>query len=207
MDTVMSEKTIDNAASYDRVCEQWHSFRRSGGINPCVERFAAYLTAPCRILDVGCGTGYPIAAFFAARGFSVVGIDISAGMLEKARALQLPNAVFYQSDLLDFSPEEQYGAVIAFDSVWHIGYGDQKAVYARFSALLRPGGYLLFTHGKRDGETVGQMYGQAFYYSALSGDGVRRQLAENGFEVVEWAEDLREEITGDRELLVVARKL
>ena len=46
------------------------------------------------MLDIGCGTGFPIDAYLSGQGFSVTGIDVSARMLEKARKLNLKTRVF-----------------------------------------------------------------------------------------------------------------
>ena len=60
----------------------------------------------------------------------------------------------------------------------------------------------MFTHGKREGETSGEMFGEKFFYCAHDMSALRR----NGMEIVALTEDYREETTGHRELLVVARK-
>ncbi len=67
-----------------------------------------------RVLDLGCGTGEH-ARFLAAQGFEVVGVDHSAGMLEKAREAPLPPGLaFVQGDLGDLETlvEGEFGGAI-----------------------------------------------------------------------------------------------
>ena len=48
------------------------------------ERFEKLIgLPPCRILDTGCGTGKH-SVYFAGRGYDVIGIDMSAGMMKEA---------------------------------------------------------------------------------------------------------------------------
>ena len=51
------------------------------------------------------------------------------------------------------------------------------------------------------------MFGETFYYSALDKDTVLSLLAQNGFQVISLLEDYEEATTGDRELMVTARKI
>lgn len=140
------------------------------------------------------------------QGFSVTGIDVSARMLEKARKLNLKNARFLLADAAEYFSDEQFGGVIAFDSLWHLSRNKQLEAYFRIGAMLKRGGYFLFTHGKREGETSGEMFGEKFFYCAHDMSAVTDVLRRNGMEIVALTEDYREETTGHRELLVVARK-
>lgn len=195
-----------NQDAYNKICEQWSAYRDRSRINTCIVDFVKNLKPGAKVLDVGCGSGYPIASYLVEQGFFVTGIDISEKMIEKARNLNLESAEFLVEDFLTFSSAEKYDAIIAFDSIWHIPQEQQRDIYRIASDLIVDGGYFLFTHGKKEGSVSGRMFGEEFYYSALDADRVRELLNENGFEILCWEEDYKEETTGDRELLVVARK-
>ena len=136
----------------------------------------------------------------------MVGLDVAENMLTKAQALGLQNAQFFHADFLDFQTQERFDGVIAFDCLWHIEESLQPTVYEKVASMLKSGGYLLFTHGKRTGTVTGKMFGAEFVYSALDKDEVKTLLIRHGFEIVRWEEDYMEKTTGDRELLVVAKK-
>ncbi len=196
----------DVKESYNKVCEHWNEVRRKTVINKCIADFTQQLKPHGKILDVGCGTGYPVCAYLADRGFEVTGIDISEKMIEKAKELGLPDAEFYVEDVLTFSPDGKYDGVIAFDSIWHIPHERQEDIYRIISDLTNPGALFLFTHGKEDGEIVGEMWGEPFYYSALNVKKVHSLLRQNGFEILLSQENYKEVTTGERDLLIVAEK-
>ena len=182
----------DSPDAYDAICEKWCAQRSASPVNRCVAEFAQSIARGGQVLDIGCGGGDPI--------------DRSASMIEKARALRLPGARFIVADVLEFAPESACDAVIAFDSLWHVPHAKQRSLYARLSAWLKPGGGLLFTHGKAGGEIHGEMFGQTFYYSALDVGEVRALLEDAGLTIERCEVDYREATTGERDLLVVARK-
>ncbi len=64
-----------------------------------------------RVLDLGCGTGQ-LSAQIAAAGTEVVGIDLSAEMVEAARE-QFPDLSFVVGDARDFSFTEPFDAVFS----------------------------------------------------------------------------------------------
>lgn len=75
-----------------------------------------------------------------------------------------------------------------------------------FRRQLTSGGLFLFTHGKNDGEIISTMWKESFYHSALGLEKVHKLLKQNGFDILSSIEDYIEETTGDRELLIIAKK-
>ena len=193
--------------SYNEICDSWHNFRKSTKINNCIIDFAKLLKKESKILDVGCGTGYPIAHYLTEHGFKVTGLDISEKMIKKAKELNLKNANFYVADVLTYNSSELYDAVIAFDSLWHIKKEKQREIYKKLSSLLKENGYLIFTHGNINGEKEGTMFDVNFYYSALETSLVHRLLIENNFIIIKSIENYYEETTGNHDLLIIAKKI
>jgi SAM-dependent methyltransferase len=108
---------------------------------------AAHASRPIRsILDFGCGTGSH-ALPLAARGYNVVGVDRSPGMLEAARAKDGGSAVdWHLGDLRDCPLARRFDLVLMMFAV--LGYQhanqDVTAALANARAHLEPGGILLF---------------------------------------------------------------
>ena len=90
-----------------------------------IESIVGSQPAPAkRILDLGCGTGAH-SIRLAQRGYDVVGVDRSSGMLEqaehKARELETPGTVtFRRGDLLDLHLGEQFDVALMMFAV--LGY-------------------------------------------------------------------------------------
>lgn len=108
---------------------------------------AARLSATDRVLDVGCGTGGT--AVEAARRVpqgSVLGVDLSAAMLEVARrrsvGARLGNVTFEQADA-QIHPFDAatFDVVLARTSAMF--FGDRPAAFANLAQALRPGGRLV----------------------------------------------------------------
>lgn len=68
---------IDNEKLYDLISGFWRNFRNSTEINKCIVDFLGFVAPNRKILDVGFGTGLPIAKYAVKRSFAVTGIDIS----------------------------------------------------------------------------------------------------------------------------------
>lgn len=205
----MDEKLYEtvNASSYDKIAEKWHSFRKNCKINLCISEFADIIAKGGNILDVGCGTGHPVAEYFLERGFRITGIDPSAKMLEKAKDLECDRASFLHTDFLNFRTDKIFDAILAFDSLWYIPLEKQPLIYKKASSLLKNGGYFMFTHGKTQGETQGEMFNEPFLYAALSLDEVKDLLSENGFKIIKCETDYKEITTGTRDLIITAKKI
>jgi SAM-dependent methyltransferase len=94
------------------------------------------------IADVGCGPGH-VSAWLARHGASVVGIDLSAGMVAAGRR-EYPDVEFRQGDLLGLPARDgEFGAVVALYSVIHLEPGELAPAFAELYRVLRPSGVVL----------------------------------------------------------------
>lgn len=93
------------------------------------------------ILDAGCGPGRTT-ALLAARA-SVIGLDLSPGMIEVARR-DHPELDFRVGSMtaLDF-PDETFGGVVSWWSIIHLPRDVVPVAFAEFHRVLAPGGVLL----------------------------------------------------------------
>jgi len=107
-----------------------------------------------RILELGCGTGGH-AEHLARLGFSVHGIDLSDGMLERANArrAQLPADVasrlsYAPGDARSVRVGESFDAVISLFHVmsYQTSNADLQAAYATAAAHLAPGGAFVYDY-------------------------------------------------------------
>ncbi|MBY6241240.1 methyltransferase domain-containing protein [Methylosinus sp. Sm6] len=96
-----------------------------------------------RILDLGCGTGLS-AAGLATVGDELVGVDLSARMLEKAKARNL-YARLVEDDAIAFLDANgaPFDLIVALEMIIYLG--DLSALFAGAARNLRPGGLFAFS--------------------------------------------------------------
>lgn len=130
-------------------------------------RFTASMPAGASVLDLGCGSGDPIARWFLAEGFQVVGVDFAEAMLDLARA-RWPDGDWRLGDMRDLDLPERFDGIIAWNSFFHLPQDAQRDCIARMSAHLKPGGSLMLTVGAEAGEVTGTVEGRRVFHASLS---------------------------------------
>lgn len=168
---------------YDSIAGEWHAGPREFKARKYVDMLLDGLRPGARILDLGCGTGEPVARYLVGKGFRVVGVDESAGMLEIARRV-VPEAELIEGDMCEVELTGTFDAAVAWDSLFHVGRARHQTVYRKVFALLAPGGrFLLSTGGTGHPGFTSEMYGRAFFYSGFEPEEVKRLLRSEGFEI------------------------
>ncbi|WP_374570266.1 methyltransferase domain-containing protein [Phenylobacterium sp.] len=148
-----------------------------------LERFTRLLPAGGRVLDLGCGSGVPIARFFAADGHRVTGIDSSPEMIALFRA-NLPHEGAEIADMRSLSLGREFDGLIAWDSFFHLDFASQRGMFPIFRAHAAPGAPLMFTSGPKHGVAMGVLEGEALFHASLAPAEYRRLFEEHDFDVV-----------------------
>lgn len=101
------------------------------------------------VLDIGCGSGVPVARELVGAGCDVTGVDISEVQIRRAREL-VPGATFLCADIggVDFAAGG-FDAVVAFYALIHMPIDEQPVLLERIAGWLRPGGWFVGTMGHR----------------------------------------------------------
>jgi len=125
------------------------------------------------LLHLGCGAGGQ--DLFFKRNFSVTGVDLSIGMLDKARAKN-PEIEYIEGDMRTIRLDRQFDAVVIPDSIDYIAtMGGLQQVIHTAALHLRRGGVLLVVCS-----TAEQFRNNNFVYTGEKGD-VHVTLFENNY--------------------------
>lgn len=154
-----------------------------------LDRLLGFLPDSASVLDLGCGMGAPIGGYMLSKGARLTGIDASPSLIACARAAY-PSADWRVGDMRNIDPGGPFGAVIAWNSLFHLTPSDQTTLIPRMAGWLNPGGLLLFTAGPKAGERIGCFEGDALYHASLAPDDYRTLLSDHGLTVLDYrAED------------------
>jgi SAM-dependent methyltransferase len=176
-----AERVVD---VYRRHAGAWAAARSTKLMERAwLERFAAMLGPGATVLDIGCGSGKPIASYLAGSGYRVTGIDSSPELIALFRA-NLPGEAAEVADMRSLSLERRFGGLIAWDSFFHLTPDEQRLMFPVFRDHAAPDAPLLFTSGPAFGEATGTLEGEPLYHASLSPGEYRRLLDRTGFDVV-----------------------
>ena len=138
------------AGSFDQVLDQL-GYRAPALIGEWLARDLPTAHASLVIADAGCGTGL-CADFLRPRAKRLVGVDLSPGMLARARARKKYDELV-EAELSAWlaSQRQAYDVVVSADTLCYFGALEQ--VLSGAEKALRPGGRLAFTV-ERAGDAV-----------------------------------------------------
>ncbi|MEO0983016.1 MAG: class I SAM-dependent methyltransferase [Pseudomonadota bacterium] len=140
--------------------------------------------SPGRLLDLGCGAGEPIAAYFIDQGWQVTGVDFAAPMIEICKE-RFPDHDWRLDDMRGLDLGRTFNGIIAWDSFFHLGRDEQRAMFPVFASHLEPDGVVVFSSGDKDGDNVvGAIMDIPVYHASLDSSEYAAQLSKAGFDVI-----------------------
>lgn len=135
------------------------------------------------VLDLGCGTGEPIAQFFIEKGFKITGVDGSKKMIELCKK-RFPYARWIVSDMRAINLNQQFDVVLAWHSFFHLDQDSQRKMIKIFGEYTKTDGVLAFTSGEEEGEIWSDNGGQQLYHASLSTNEYEHLLKAASFKVL-----------------------
>jgi SAM-dependent methyltransferase len=170
---------------YERHAHEYVADRRSVGWNESawLDRFSALLPQGGSILDIGCGSGEPIARYLIDQGFAVDGVDTSPTLIAICRG-RFPQRSWHVADMRALALEDTFDGLLAWDSFFHLAHDDQRRMFPIFKRHASPGAALMFTSGVSHGEAIGSYRGEPLYHASLALEEYRTLLKSTGFRVV-----------------------
>ncbi|MEH6676900.1 class I SAM-dependent DNA methyltransferase [Phenylobacterium sp.] len=146
-------------------------------------RFLGLLPEGRRVLDLGCGSGSPIARYLIGQGCAMTGVDGSADLIAVCEAA-FPEHAWGVGDMRLTDLGQRFDGVLAWDSLFHLDHEDQRRMFDVFRRHCGPYAALMFNSGPAHGEAIGAFEGEPLYHASLEPSEYRSLLADQGFEVV-----------------------
>ncbi len=143
---------------YDAVSVRYdEEYGGEAKYQPWLSELRERIRAGGAVLDLGCGSGLPVARDLTAAGYRVTGVDISPVQIRRAREL-VPEARFIRGDVaaVGFSPAS-FDAVVSFFALIHLPLVDQPRCagqgrdLAAARRIVRGHDWLLGMDGHRGG--------------------------------------------------------
>ncbi len=135
------------------------------------------------VLDLGCGTGEPIAKFFIEKGLKVTGVDGSQKMIELCKK-RFPSERWLVSDMREINLQHRFDALLAWHSFFHLDHDSQRSMFKIFESHIKTGGILAFTSGVKEEESWSDNGGQQLYHASLSTNEYESLLKASSFKIL-----------------------
>ncbi len=180
----LADRIIDH---YERHARDWDADRNrhvgSWNDKPWHDRFIAALPPAASVLDLGCGSGHPVARNMVERGLHVTGVDSSPSLISLCRR-RLPDQDWLVGDMRSLRLRRQFDGILAWDSFFHLTPDDQRRMFSVFAQHAASSTVLMFNSGPDYGEAVGDYRGDHLYHASLSADEYTELLDGIGFDVI-----------------------
>ena len=128
---------------YNAIGANYESaFGHDEGLARFIQRFLTFFKPSSNVLDIGCGTGTPVASTIAEQGHYITGIDIAPTMIELSRKA-VPSGTFEVADMLEYKPKEPMDVVLSILSLFTLSREDLEDYMSRkWAEWVVPGGLL-----------------------------------------------------------------
>ncbi len=183
---------MDRSNGYESVAAEFLAGRgsaaRSAGIGvKTVRSWARTLPREAAVIDLGCGSGYPITEVLVAEGLKVYAIDAAPSFVE-AFQRNLPNVPVVCEAVEDSTFfDRTFDGVVAVGLIFLLSPEKQRGLLQKIAGILGPAGRLLLTSCAEPLVWNDAMTG--LESRSLGADEYRRQLTAVGLSVTSEYED------------------
>ena len=181
----LADRIVDH---YERHARDWDADRNRTSQQwidqPWIERFVAALPANASVLDLGCGSGSPVAVYMARCGLKVTGVDSSPTLISLCRQ-RLPGHQWLVADMRHLTLSRQFDGILAWDSFFHLVADDQRQMFGTFARHAAQSAVLMFNSGPARGESIGAYRGDPLYHASLDPHEYTDLIDGIGFKVVD----------------------
>lgn len=172
---------------YAKIAEKYNLKRvKSTRSLKLLETIVKKMPKKGKVLDVGCGAGYPVSQFFVKRGYGVTGIDLSNEMIKIAKK-NVPEGNFIKQDMLKMNfPENTFNIIVSFFAIIHVPREQHQKILKKMYKLLKKQGILFISMGIEDLETDinNNWLGTKMYWSNFDKETNLKLVKKAGFKIL-----------------------
>lgn len=145
----MAQSLTDIRSAYDQAASAYAAkfldeLRHKPRDRELLQRFASIVGRGGGVLDLGCGPGHTT-AYLAGLGLRPTGVDLSPGMIAKARA-HFADISFTVGSFFELAAaDESVPGVLALYCIVHLERNQIQPAFREMLRVLKPGGVLLLS--------------------------------------------------------------
>ena len=178
-------KNDNHGERYDSIAQAFADMRDSFNTEKkYLDLFLEHLKERKDVLDVGCGSGHPIASYLIQNGCNVTGVDSSKELLSIAKS-KCPAMKQIYGDVRTVNINQKFDGIIEWWCLFHLPKEDHKKMIARFASWLNKDGILEFTTGDSEyAASDSAMLNTELSFYSLDPIAYEQCLKRNGFKVL-----------------------
>jgi ubiquinone/menaquinone biosynthesis C-methylase UbiE len=144
-----------------------------------------------RVLDAGCGSGYPVTQLLA-ESFLVTGLDFAKEQIRRAKK-RAPTSTFVCGDITSLPfRDSSFDAVVSYYAIIHVPRNEHRELILNLHRILRPDGLALLCMGSGElPSDTGDWFGTKMFWSHYDSETNLRIMRDSQFTI------LRSEIVDD----------
>lgn len=178
--------------AYDTVCTVYYDFvlLHNEHTQNALDRLTSlgHIKPHSRVLEVGCGPGKPITAFFASNGHDITAIDASNGMLDIARK-NAPYAKFLQANMTAWEPSESgievpcYDVIVASHCLYTMSVSQVRSLLYKFTRWAKKEGIVIIgmSYNQRDLTRCSREFDERGWAEGITTDFLGYQFEDSSF--------------------------
>jgi 2-polyprenyl-3-methyl-5-hydroxy-6-metoxy-1,4-benzoquinol methylase len=174
-------------SGYNQIAPIYHAKRlaKKEINNKYFDELFHYFPASGRLLDLGCGGGQPLTAYFAEKGFDITGVDISRKMIEIAHG-QIPQGNFFVSDMTECEfAEAEFDVIVSAFAIIHVPQEKQFSLFENIFKWLKKDAVAFLILAANDvPEWIENFYGAKMYWSHFGSEKYKDIINEVGFQML-----------------------
>ena len=195
-------------AGYNKIADRYLAERTADSEDVrLLDDFIDLLSPHAKVLDAGCGAGFPISSSLA-EFFDVTGVDFSETQIELAKK-NVPNATFLCEDMTKLKfPDNTFDGITSYYAIIHIPREEHQPLLQNFYKMLKPGGIALVCLGVENlVDNIDENYlGTRMYWSHFDSETYIKILKECNFSII-WAKHVADgTFEGAQHLFVLVQK-